>query len=378
MTRALKVKAAAAELRDVELARPGPWTVSVGDGNFTPEMLRDAADFYTASGGQAVAIKLGHVDSRFDGEPTFGSVTNVRYLEDDRGPVLKGDIVGMPGWLSAAAPTRWPNRSIEGWQNFEYDGRKYSLILSGLSFLGAVPPGVRNIKSLADLQTALAASSATRLVASAPVNDPAQPPQATVTAAGADPPSEKDPPDPAPQAAAPPKRKKEAGMPMDPAKFREALGLTDDLTNDEVMDALAEAGFHPASGDGGGESDGGTLLPPIVPSPVTAASVITLDPAQYSALRVQATRGEEAWRKLRENECDSVLAAAVKAGKFPPARLDYWKKLWAADPDGTKVTVDNLQANVIPVMASGYPGVGDETETDLVYAAMYPGSKVGA
>jgi hypothetical protein len=90
-------------------------------------------------------------------------VTNVRYVEDERGPVLLGDITGMPGWLAASAPKRWPNRSIEGWQDFDLRGPRVLPRADGLAFLGVTPPAVRNIRSLSDLQTALAASSARRL-----------------------------------------------------------------------------------------------------------------------------------------------------------------------------------------------------------------------
>jgi hypothetical protein len=287
--------------------------------------------------------------------------------------VLLGDINGMPGWLAAAAPSRWPNRSVEGWQNVEFDGREYSLTLSGLVFLGVTPPGVRNIKSLADLQTALAASSATRVFASAPEDDAATPPEPGGPEEPADL-SEQDIQDPAAEAVVPPEEEKEAGM--DPAKIRERLGLDDDVSDDDVMEALVYAGFTPAPEPAAEEA----VLPPTV-VPVAAAGgasdAVLLDPAQYNALRQQAQRGEEAWRKLRENECEQVLASAVKAGKFPPARREHWKTLWAADPDGTKATIEKLAANVIPVSASGYPGVGDETEQDLIYSAMYPDTKAG-
>lgn len=159
------------ELKDIELARPGVWNLASGKTTFSVDHLKDAADFYAATGGQAVPLALGHNDPRFSGDPSFGSLRNVRYEEDDRGPVLKGDLVDMPQWLHAAAPKRWPNRSIEGYEDFEFDGRKYKLVLTGLALLGATPPGVMNIKSLQDLQLALAASAARRIVASAPVDD---------------------------------------------------------------------------------------------------------------------------------------------------------------------------------------------------------------
>jgi hypothetical protein len=170
---------------------------------------------------------------------------------------------------------------------------------------------------------------------------------------------------------------KKEGPAMDPAKIREALGLTAEAPDDDVVAALAAAGLAPAAAPTdtppapAGNAPAEDMLPPVQPVAASGDAVL-LDPVQYNALRVSAARGEEAWRKMREAECGAVLDAAIKAGKFPPARRDHYEKLWAADPDGTKDMVEKLAANVIPVMTSGYPGVGDETEQDMAYAAMYP------
>lgn len=176
------------------------------------------------------------------------------------------------------------------------------------------------------------------------------------------------------------------GPNMDPAKIREALGLTAEAPDDEVRAALTAAGLAPAAtsdattntGAGTGSAAQEEVLAPVQPVAAAASGdAILLDPAQYNALRVSAARGEEAWLKMRANECAGVLDAAIKAGKFPPARRQHYEQLWAADPDGTKDMVEKLAANVIPVMTSGYPGIGDEAEQDLAYGAMYPEEKVG-
>lgn len=347
-----KVSAAAADLLAVELARPGPWKVASGDGTFTAEMLRDAADFFAASGGQAVPVKLGHRDSRFDGdgEPAFGAVTNVRYAEDERGPVLLGDIVNMPGWLSASAPRSWPNRSIEGWQNFTYDDREYALVLTGLAFLGVTPPAVRNIRSLADLQVALAASSATHLVASAPEVDSAAPPQAA-----------------APPAEVP--ITNGAGMTL--ANYREALaGLPDDASEDDVKAALIAAGFAVES-------------PPPPPEivqtapeamPVAAAGTIVLASSVWEETQRTIKNLTDHVDKSKRAERDEVIAKAVVAGKFTPAQKPHFSKLWDADPDGTRALIDTLTPNsALAVMASGYAAENEETDAD--YAGLFGSSK---
>jgi peptidoglycan hydrolase-like protein with peptidoglycan-binding domain len=358
-----EVKAAAApELHAVELARPGAWKLASGPVTFTDQMLRDAADFFAASGGQRIPVKLGHTDDRFagDGDPAFGSVTNVRYTQDERGPALLGDIVDMPEWLSASAPKRWPNRSIEGWQNFDYGGRTYSLVLSGLAFLGATPPGVLNIRSLADLQTALAASSATPLFASAPDDDPAEPPQT-----------------PAPEAEEP-----REGTGMDPVKIREALGLDPDASDDEVKAVMLTAAgaisdesppepAQPALFDD-------TIAPAAQPAPkkelvhaAGAPGTVVLASSVWEETQNTIKNLKSFVDKTERAERDQVIAQAVQDGKFTPAQRTHFSRLWDADPTGTRALIDNLTRNsALAVMASGYVGDGDG-DIDEAYAALY-------
>jgi peptidoglycan hydrolase-like protein with peptidoglycan-binding domain len=348
------VKASGPDLLGVELARPGVWKLKTGETMFSAQMLRDAGDFFAASGGQGVPIKLGHSDARFDGdgEPTFGVVTNVRYAEDDRGPVLLGDITGMPGWLAASAPTRWPNRSIEGWQDFTYDGREYSLVLSGLAFLGVTPPGVRNIKSLADLQIALAASAARHLVASAPDDDQAEPPQS-----------------PAPEAVVP-TSPKETGM--DPAKFREALGL-DDASDDEVMEALAAAGFVPQSEP----PKDGPEAQPIAASAVPPGMIVLASSVWDENQKTIKTLSDFV-AKSKRNERDEIIAKAIQAGKFTPAQRKQISDQWDLNPDATRSFIDIMTPNAqLAVMASGYAGdvEGQDDELDREIARLSPPGK---
>jgi hypothetical protein len=357
---AQRVEAAApGDLHGVELARPGPWLTKTGQRSFSAQDLRDAAEFFAASGGQAVPVKLGHDDDRFDGEPSFGSVTNIRYTEDDRGPVLLGDIVDMPSWLAASAPKRWPNRSIEGWQNFTFDGREYSLILSGLAFLGVTPPAMRNIRSLTDLQNAIAASSAQRVFASAPVDDLAAAPQTPAAAAGN------------PEV-------EESGM--DPAKFREALGLAPDASDDEVRAAF-DAALPPPTP---------TIAEPAKPvqaslfgeEPKTAQSQKPA-PIPAGMMLVSASawqQREDAVKNLtdfmaqsKRNERDDYIAKAVQAGKFTPAQKPHFTKMWDGDPDATRAYIDSMTPNsALAVMASGYAGEVETDDFDREYAGLFP------
>jgi hypothetical protein len=435
------------ELTGVELARPGMWPISTGQKEFTAEDLRDAADFFTATGGQAIPVALGHNDERFTGEPSFGSVVNVTYEEDERGPVLKGDLVDMPGWLAAAAPKRWPNRSIEGFQDFEYDGRKYRLVLTGLALLGVAPPAVRNIKSLRDLQVALAASAAHRIVATAPAepvaaaSDPAMPygdvmyadpgyqddgkkrypldseehcraawsyinkpgnaakytseqlaqikariraalkKYGVKVAAEASPPEPPNTPDEAPVSAgassSPPEG---AGMSL--AKYREALaGLPDNASEEDIAAALAAAGLS-SSPPEPAKVPAPTATPPADPQPqpvepsrqlaevAAAAGAVVLDAGVWKQAQEQIAQGVQAAAKLREQERDMLLSAAVDDGRIPPANRAHWAALWDKDPKGTTQVIASLKRNLIPVNAMGY--VGDDEDGPDPYAGLFP------
>jgi hypothetical protein len=334
----------------VELARPGTWHLSSGKRTFTADNLKDAADFFAASGQTRIPLGFGHSDSRFDGDPAFGWVSNIRYAEDAKGPVLLGDLVDLDDWVAAAAPTRWPNRSIEGFANLDWNGRTYSLALTRLALLGSTPPAMPILRSLADLREAVAAAAATS--------------GAEWVSAAA--PSTQDAMNPAPEAVAP-TTEMETGM--DPAKFREALGL-DDASDDEVMAALAEAGFVPQSDNPEPvAASGATPISGLAPGTMVLASSVW-DQTQETIKNLTAFV-----EKAERNERDAILAEAVKVGKFTPAQKPHFSKLWDADPKGTRSLIESLTRNsALAVAASGYAGDLDE-EADTEFSHLFPPTK---
>lgn len=361
--------AAATEMLGVELARPGTWHLASGKRTFTAENLKDAADFFAASGQTRIPLGFGHADSRFDGDPAFGWVSNIRYAEDARGPVLLGDLVDMDEWLAAAAPSRWPNRSIEGFANLDWNGRTYSLALTRLALLGSTPPAMPTLRSLSDLRQAIAAaaeeSAAEFVAASAPVDDPAQPPEIE--------PSQQDTPSPAPKAA-PPRKAKEAGM--DPAKIRERLGLDDDVSDDEVMEALAYAGFVPAAEASEAPA---SMTPAAITAAAATAGMRVVSASVWDANQETIKTLTDFVAQTKRNERDEVIARAVVAGKFTPAQRPQFAKLWDSDPDSTRALIDAMTPNsALAVAASGYAGDVEGNEIDE-YAALFGASarKVG-
>lgn len=153
---------------------------------------------------------------------------------------------------------------------------------------------------------------------------------------------------------------------MDPAKIREALGLSADASDDDVI-AAATALRQPTTDP---TPEPAPAAP--APTPVAAgAGVVVLDQSVVSELQKQAERGNAAFEMMRKNERDQIISAAIHDGKFAPARREYWEKLWDADPDGTRTQIESLAKNLVPLAASGYAGA-ETYEQDEAYFGLYP------
>lgn len=146
----------------VEIARVGRFFPGGGDGDrrdeaggvtFTPEDFADAVAAFNAGITPKPVLKVGHQDPRFDGEPSIGWVESLRVSEGGR--VLVGDLAGVPRWVADAAPSHFPNRSLEAVLGYEdADGTVWPFVLTGLALLGATEPAIGNLKELRDFVAA--------------------------------------------------------------------------------------------------------------------------------------------------------------------------------------------------------------------------------
>lgn len=138
----------------VELVKTGVWEVSNCTWTVTPSDIEAMVDSFTSGAVRKPPIKIGHVDERFDGEPTFGFVDNLRAT--DKCQTLVGDLV-LPAWLADAAPMHYPERSVEA--AYDYDdgqGTIWPLALTAVALLGERGPGITSLRSLQDLVAASA------------------------------------------------------------------------------------------------------------------------------------------------------------------------------------------------------------------------------
>lgn len=185
------------------------------------------------------------------------------------------------------------------------------------------------------------------------------------------------------------------GPNMDPAQLREALGLSEaevsaftkvvSLLNGQTTPdpnpsppAPPTPNPNPTPAPPSPPAPGGETLTPTIDAVAVAAAskaaraagVALVDPSELSRLRAAAENGNRAFEQLNTNRCEQVIEAAVKAGKFAPARADHYRMLWKSDPEGAEQTINDLQGNLVPVAASGYGAGAPESETDMIYKAM--------
>lgn len=196
---------------------------------------------------------------------------------------------------------------------------------------------------------------------------------------------------------------------MDPVALRNALGLEDDATDDEVKAALASAGYimppgqessapgRAAGSEQPGTNDAGAATPPssstqpdvensgesrnnpataqptvVPPAPVAASSsdIMRVDRATLDQLRADAALGRQAHTRLVEGDRDQIIEAAIASGKIMPSRREHWQRKWAADEQEVRTLLTaaedkgGLAPGVIPIEAKGNSSSTEDTSAD--------------
>lgn len=135
-------------LPNVELLEVGErWETSTGVFDFTQNDLVACIASQEDPALRTPVIKLGHVDPRFDGQPSLGRILNLRLTNNNQ--TLVGDFVGMPLWLGQVMYSAYPRRSIEG--NFAVTtrtGNTWDMILTGVALLGDAYPAIDTLEDI--------------------------------------------------------------------------------------------------------------------------------------------------------------------------------------------------------------------------------------
>jgi hypothetical protein len=200
---------------------------------------------------------------------------------------------------------------------------------------------------------------------------------------------------------------------VDPVALRNALGLEETATDEEVKTALQASGFitqpgrevqdqRAAGSEQPGVSESGAPTPAAVPGqattqqdvmtndhptndprtsapvsapppPVAAASsgdVVHLDRVTYQRLLAGAETAERLDQTTRQSERDTLIAQAVHDTKIEPARVDHWRRKYDGDPEGTRHLLTasfeqgGLAPGVVPVTAIGGEHSTEDTSQD--------------
>jgi hypothetical protein len=189
-------------------------------------------------------------------------------------------------------------------------------------------------------------------------------------------------PDPAPAPAPlPPSTSKEEDR-MDPKLLRQALGLAEDATDEEVKEALKAkaADLLPTPEPEAKSTEAEDTSKP-AETPALPEGVVAIDAETLEGLKVAAAAGQRAEQQLRTQARDRFLGEAVKAGKFAPARLEHWRKAFDADEEGTRQVIAGLAEGLVPVEGTEVGHAGSEGASDddaffgdLAKAGMLPGA----
>lgn len=136
------------------------------------------------------------------------------------------------------------------------------------------------------------------------------------------------------------------------SSLRTALGITDDNADEATIlaalnEALAEQTEPPVQNKV-------EEAPADLKRLAAAAGAVIVDKGVWDEAQSRIQEGVNAARKLREQERDALLNAAVQDGRIPPANVKTWADMYDRDPKNTTDVVTNLRKNSVPVAEYGY------------------------
>jgi hypothetical protein len=163
---------------------------------------------------------------------------------------------------------------------------------------------------------------------------------------------------------------------MELSALRQALGLSEDTPDEEVLAAAAERLSESTTEETTEETTEPTEVSTDTTTPVPAsASAVAIDPGTLEQLRADAAAGRQAREQQQRDDRDRTITAAIGEGRITRARRAHFEAAWNADPEGTRtlLTADpdkgGLAPGLVPVSEIGHAG-GDNpnrSATDAQY-----------
>jgi hypothetical protein len=346
-----------------ELARPGNWRASQGNGTLTETDLKAMVDFAGHTEADKVKVKIGHRPAK-PGEPNYGLVRALRVVKDDRGPVLIGDLE-VPVEVDAAMKVAYPDRSIEFSRGYvTSDGKRHPAKLTAVALLGVEAPAVKGLNDLvpADvLPDQVAASEDVETV----VVEFAEGPITTTPPTGGH--GEGDATT----------RTKEGPVATLTAEQLKTAGLTDEqiaaLTKlSEEAATVEKAAADKAEADAAAEKakTDAELAEKAKKDAEVPVKTVTLTEGQYADLVAGAKAGQAAATQLAEAQRTDLIAQAVRDGKIAPAEQAAFAEL---PLDTVRNVLAKLTPGKIPVGEKGGAGQADNGKpTELSDADFAP------
>jgi hypothetical protein len=153
--------------------------------------------------------------------------------------------------------------------------------------------------------------------------------------------------------------------------FAAAFGLPEDATVEQVEAAAAEAATARQT-EPVVPADEPVVEPVAEEVPVAARALppgaTIIDSQELEELRAGASMARELAQREADQARDSVIAAAIREGRFAPSRREHWLNAWQHDPEGTRTLLTasesegGLAPNSIPVVARGAGPADTDTE----------------
>jgi ATP-dependent Clp endopeptidase proteolytic subunit ClpP len=157
---------------------------------------------------------------------------------------------------------------------------------------------------------------------------------------------------------------------MDLTAIRARLGLPDDTSDDETIQALHDAATYAAA-----ERD--ALKAPRPPEPLLDG-VVAISAEQLEQLKADAQAGRDARAEQLRAHREGLVAAAVQDGRIAPAEKAAWLDKLATGT-GAEQVLAALKPGLVPVDGVGSSGNADlETDDDRLYSALFGGERANA
>jgi len=182
------------------------------------------------------------------------------------------------------------------------------------------------------------------------------------------------------------------GGAMDPKMVREALGLPEEASDEQVHQALlVKAGVTEEPEPTSEPEPEPTPEPAPEPAPEPEPEPVTPEarvPIAASNLPPGTVLVDEtAWKNMQaglsringivaendKSKREGLVAAAIADGRIPPARKDHWLSYLEKDMKGGEEVLASLTPNIIPLEERGHGSTPDDTDLQKIESATVAG-----